>query len=78
MDKNMKNKAVCIIDLDYVGLPLAKSFSKHLSVIGYAFGVNALDDLNVKVDCVIMAVAHDEFEKMKLRDLTRIMNDKPC
>jgi UDPglucose 6-dehydrogenase/UDP-N-acetyl-D-galactosamine dehydrogenase len=41
------------------------------------FGMKALDDLNVKVDCVIVAVAHDEFKQMKLEDLTRMMNDKP-
>jgi UDPglucose 6-dehydrogenase/UDP-N-acetyl-D-galactosamine dehydrogenase len=27
------------------------------------FGVNALDNLNVKMDGVIVAVAHDEFKK---------------
>ena len=27
------------------------------------FGVNALDILDVKMDCVIVAVAHDEFKK---------------
>jgi UDPglucose 6-dehydrogenase/UDP-N-acetyl-D-galactosamine dehydrogenase len=26
-----------------------------------AFGVKALDNLDVKMDCVIVAVAHDEF-----------------
>ena len=31
----MKNKTVCIIGLGYVGLPLAKAFSKHLKVIGF-------------------------------------------
>jgi len=31
----MKNKIVCIIGLGYVGLPLAKAFSKHLKVIGF-------------------------------------------
>jgi UDPglucose 6-dehydrogenase/UDP-N-acetyl-D-galactosamine dehydrogenase len=41
------------------------------------FGVNALDNLDVKIDCVIVAVAHDEFKKMKLEDLMRMMNDKP-
>ena len=29
-----------------------------------AFGVNALDDFNVIMDCVIVAVAHDEFKKI--------------
>jgi len=42
-----------------------------------AFGVNALDDFNVIMDCVIVAVAHDEFRKMKLDDIRKFMNDKP-
>jgi len=37
--------------------------------------VKALDDLDVKVDCVIMAVAHDEFKKMKLDEIRKFMND---
>jgi len=31
----MKDKIVCIVGLGYVGLPLAKAFSKHLKVIGF-------------------------------------------
>jgi len=42
-----------------------------------AFGVNALDDFNVIMDCVIVAVAHDEFKKMKLDDIRKFMNNKP-
>ena len=42
-----------------------------------AFGVNALDDFNVIMDCVIVAVAHDEFKKMKLDDIGKFMNNKP-
>ena len=42
-----------------------------------AFGVKALDDFNVIMDCVIVAVAHDEFKKMKLADIRKFMNDKP-
>ncbi|MCW3133921.1 MAG: hypothetical protein N2V78_06305, partial [Methanophagales archaeon] len=52
------------------------------------FGVNALDfsfstgflfskKKKCKVDCVIVAVAHDEFKKMKLEDIKKFMNDKP-
>jgi UDP-N-acetyl-D-mannosaminuronate dehydrogenase len=41
------------------------------------FGVKALDNLDVKVDCIIVAVAHDEFRKMKLEDVKKFMNDKP-
>ena len=31
----MKTKTVCVIGLGYVGLPLAKAFSKHLKTIGF-------------------------------------------
>ena len=31
----MKDKTVCVVGLGYVGLPLAKAFSKHLKVIGF-------------------------------------------
>ena len=31
----MKDKIVCIVGLGYVGLPLAKAFSKHLKTIGF-------------------------------------------
>jgi UDPglucose 6-dehydrogenase/UDP-N-acetyl-D-galactosamine dehydrogenase len=40
-------------------------------------GVKALKEFNEKVDCVIVAVAHNEFKQMKLEDLVRMMNDKP-
>ena len=43
------------------------------------FGVNALDNLDVeiKMDGVIVAVAHDEFKKMKLGEIKKFMNAKP-
>ena len=41
------------------------------------FGVKALDELNVRMDCVIVAVAHDEFKKIKLENIKKFMNDKP-
>ena len=31
----------------------------------------------MKVDCVIAAVAHNEFKKMKLDDIKKFMNNKP-
>jgi len=40
------------------------------------FGVKALDELNIKVDCVIIAVAHEAFKKMTLADIKNFMNDK--
>ena len=43
-----------------------------------AFSVKALDDFNEKkMDCVIVAVAHDEFMRIKSEDLRRMMNNKP-
>ena len=53
-----------------------------------AFGVKVLDfsfstgflfskKKKCKVDCVIVAVAHNEFKQMKLEDLARMMNDNP-
>jgi len=43
------------------------------------FGVKALDNLDVeiKMDGVIVAVAHDEFKKMGFEDIGKFMNDKP-
>ena len=34
-----------------------------------AFAMKALDDFNVIMDCVIVAVAHDEFKKIGLEDV---------
>ena len=41
------------------------------------FDVKALDNLGVEVDCVIVAVAHDEFKKMEFKDIGKFMNAKP-
>ena len=40
------------------------------------FGVKALDNLDMKIDCVIVAVVHDAFKKIKLEDVKKFMNDK--
>ncbi len=54
-----------------------------------AFGVKALEDMLQitnhtlplpiadRMDCVIVAVAHDEFTQMEFKDLTRMMNENP-
>ena len=42
----MKNKTVCITGLGYVGLPLAKAFSKYLSVIGFDIDEEKIKNLN--------------------------------
>ena len=42
-----------------------------------ALGVNALVNLDVNVDCVIVAVVHDEFRGLSLEDIGKFMNDNP-
>ena len=43
------------------------------------FGLKALDNLDVKLkmDGVIVAVAHDEFKRKTLDEIKKFMNDKP-
>lgn len=41
------------------------------------FGVKALDRLGLKVDCVIIAVTHEEFKRLKLEDVKKFANDMP-
>jgi UDPglucose 6-dehydrogenase/UDP-N-acetyl-D-galactosamine dehydrogenase len=41
------------------------------------FSVKSIDNLNVKVDCVIVAVAHEEFKKINLKDMQELMNNAP-
>ena len=42
----MKTKTVCVVGLGYVGLPLAKAFSRHLKVIGYDVDEEKVKELN--------------------------------
>ncbi|RJS69148.1 hypothetical protein CW714_09005 [Methanophagales archaeon] len=42
----MKDKIVCVVGLGYVGLPLAKAFSKHLRVIGFEIDEKKVGELN--------------------------------
>jgi UDPglucose 6-dehydrogenase/UDP-N-acetyl-D-galactosamine dehydrogenase len=42
----MKTKTVCVVGLGYVGLPLAKAFSKHLKTIGFDIDNDKIGDLN--------------------------------
>lgn len=42
-----------------------------------SFGVKALNELNVKTDCVVVTVMHDEFKTITLEDLKKSMNEKP-
>jgi len=41
------------------------------------FNVKALDDLNVKVDCVIVIVAHDVFRNITLKELRKACKKNP-
>ena len=42
-----------------------------------AFGAKSSANLDVKMDCVIVAVAHEEFKKIKLKDMQELMNNAP-
>ena len=46
MGETMKTKTVCVVGLGYVGLPLAKAFSKHLKVTGYDIDEEKIKNLN--------------------------------
>ena len=39
--------------------------------------MKALDEFNEEVDCVIVAVAHDAFKKIKLENIKKFMNNDP-
>ena len=42
------------------------------------FGVKSVNRLeSVKMDCVVVAVAHDEFKKINLKDMKELMNNAP-
>jgi UDP-N-acetyl-D-glucosamine/UDP-N-acetyl-D-galactosamine dehydrogenase len=41
------------------------------------FGVKPLPRLDKKMDAVILAVAHDQFRKMSMKEIRNLMNEKP-
>tara|TARA_Y100000589_G_scaffold72408_3_gene65106 strand:- start:1430 stop:2671 length:1242 start_codon:yes stop_codon:yes gene_type:complete len=45
-----KEDKIAIIGLGYVGLPLAKSFSKYYNVIGYDIDIKRVNDLKKNID----------------------------
>jgi len=42
----MKDKTVCIVGLGYVGLPLAKAFSKRINTIGFDVDLEKIKRIN--------------------------------
>lgn len=42
-----------------------------------SFGVKTVDHLKEKVDCVILAVAHNDFKKMTFNEIKKLMNGNP-
>ena len=42
-----------------------------------SFDIITLDDLSLKMDCVIITVAHEKFKRLTLDDIKKIMKDKP-
>ena len=43
-------KKISIIGLGYVGLPLAKEFSKYFNVVGYDKNLERVNELNKGID----------------------------
>ena len=42
------------------------------------FDLKAIDNLyEIKVDCIIITVVHDEFKKIRFDELKKMMNSKP-
>jgi len=92
VEKVIKNSKVLIMGLTYnTRESSVREMVKELEefgmkIFGYdpllgkedmeEFGVEALDRLSVKVDAVIITVAHDEIKKMDLVDIKKFMNDK--
>ena len=46
MTKRQKDVVICVVGLGYVGIPLAKAFSKHIKVIGYDIDEEKVKMLN--------------------------------
>lgn len=42
-----------------------------------SFHIKTIDGLKGKIDCIILAVAHDDFKKIPLKDIKKMMKDKP-
>jgi UDPglucose 6-dehydrogenase/UDP-N-acetyl-D-galactosamine dehydrogenase len=42
-----------------------------------SFDVESSDVFNIKHDCVVFTVMHDEFKKMTFEEIKKFMNDKP-
>lgn len=46
-------------------------------IVTFGIQPKTLDDLDTKIDCIIITVAHDEFKKIKLDSLNKVMSEKP-
>ena len=63
----MKNKTVSVVGLGYVGLPLAKAFSKHLKTIGFDVDnekirlLNSNDNANLEFTADPSEIKHADF-----------------
>jgi UDPglucose 6-dehydrogenase/UDP-N-acetyl-D-galactosamine dehydrogenase len=71
----MKTKTVCVVGLGYVGLPLAKAFSKHLKTIGFDIDNDKIGDLNNNNNDSIEFTADPS--KIKLADFVIIAVPTP-
>ncbi len=72
----MESKVVCIVGLGYVGLPLAKAFSKHLRVIGFDVNEKRINELRTKCSKDNLELTADP-TKIKMADFVLICVPTP-
>ncbi len=71
---SVKDKIVCVVGLGYVGLPLAKAFSKYLKVIGFDINERKIEKLNNERDNLKFT---SDSSKIKEADFTLIAVPTP-
>ncbi len=71
---NIREKIVCIVGLGYVGLPLAKAFSKYVKVIGFDIDGKKMNRLNKEYNNLELT---SDPTKIKLADVVIIAVPTP-
>jgi len=76
MVKELKEFGVDVYGYDtFLSKEEIESFDVKTLDFSFSTGFLLFKKKKCKVDCVIVAVAHDEFKKMKLEDIKKFMND---
>ncbi len=68
----LEQEKIAVIDLGYVGLPVAIAFGKKLSTVGFDIRQRRVDQLKQGHDDTL-EVADDQLASAKLLELARLM-----